>query len=54
LWIYCRVVAIMVTFSTIVPNMSCISCMVVAMAMKIGKEVWGVGYSGVDGGWLWI
>jgi hypothetical protein len=40
----------MVTFSTMVPNMLCISSMVVAMAMRIGREGWGVGDSGVDGG----
>jgi hypothetical protein len=44
----------MVTFSTMVPNMSCISCMVVAMVMRIGREGWGVGNNDVDGGWLWI
>jgi hypothetical protein len=45
-----KVVTIVVAFSTMLPNMSCISCMVVAMTMRIGREGWGVGDSGVDGG----
>jgi hypothetical protein len=30
----------------------CVSCVVVAMAMRIGREGWGVGDNSVDGGWL--
>jgi hypothetical protein len=33
-------------------NASCVSCMVVTMAMRIGREGWGVGDNDVDGGWL--
>jgi hypothetical protein len=34
-------------------NASCVSCVVVlVMAMRIGREGWGVGDSGVDGVWL--
>jgi hypothetical protein len=33
-------------------NTSCISCMVVAIMMRIGRERWGVGDSSVNGEWL--
>jgi hypothetical protein len=52
--IFCRSATIIVTFSTMVPNMSCISCMVVAMAMRIGREGWGVGNNNVDTKLLWL
>jgi hypothetical protein len=33
-------------------NASCVSCVVVAMTIRTGREGWVVGNSGIDGGWL--
>jgi hypothetical protein len=45
-------VNIEVSCSILVPNTLCVSCAVVAMAIRIGREGWDVRDSNVDGGWL--